>query len=280
MILLRPFFATAALAAVVLSGQAQSATPDVLHEGLLKVSLTDFISGKYSLSYERVVGDWTTAEFTVTGIGMTTTDYTYTIAQPLLYPWDSFYPNLPADLDMEISGWEVQAAVRKYGWVDDGVPDGFYASAFLTAGAATVHADERIRDVAFDPDTVTFEPGAFLDEIDHTLNVTKWGFGLTIGYQWLTESGLGLDAYMGPMFRGITRTHHGRILSGGSARHRAPADPAALLDGRRTGRALQRQHRPLVLGGAARELGFLSLRLTEAFRRAGCRPARVLPAST
>ena len=207
MTLFRPFFATAALAAVVLSGQAQSTTPDVLHEGLLKVSLTDFISGKYSLSYERVMGDWTTAEFTVTGIGMTTTDYTYTIAQPLLYPWDSFYPNLPADLDMEISGWEVQAAVRKYGWVDDGVPDGFYASAFLTAGAATVHADERIRDVAFDPDTVTFEPGAFLDEIDHTLNVTKWGFGLTIGYQWLTESGLGLDAYMGPMFRGITRTY-------------------------------------------------------------------------
>ena len=184
------------------------------------MSLTDFISGKYSLSYERVVDDWTTAELTVTGIGMTTTDYTYTIAQPLLYPWDSFYPNLPADLDMEISGWEVQAAVRKYGWVDDGVPDGFYASAFLTAGAATVHADERIRDVAFDPDTVTFEPGAFLDEIDHTLNVTKWGFGLTIGYQWLTIPGGSARivrqrtqqrstgrAYMGPMFRGITRTY-------------------------------------------------------------------------
>ena len=207
MTLFRPFFATAALAAVVLSGQAQSTTPDVLHEGLLKVSLTDFISGKYSLSYERVVGDWTTAELTVTGIGMTTTDYTYTIAQPLLYTWDSFYPNLPADLDMEISGWEVQAAVRKYGWVDDGVPDGFYASAFLMLGATTLHADERIRPVAFDPDTVTWEPGSFLDEIDHTLDVKKWGFGLTVGYQWLTDSGLGLDAFVGPMFRGMTRTY-------------------------------------------------------------------------
>ena len=103
-------------------------TPPVLHEGLLKVSLTDFISGKYSLSYERVIGDWSSAEFTVTGIGLTTSDYTYTIAQPSTSPWDSFYPNLPADLEMEISGWEVQGAVRKYGWVDDGVPDGFYAS--------------------------------------------------------------------------------------------------------------------------------------------------------
>ena len=213
---LTTLFATAAFAAVVFSGQAQESTaePNVLHDGLLKVNLTDFISGKYSLSYERMLGNWSSVEATVTGIGMTTSDYTYTIAQPAMYPWDSFYPNLPADLDMEISGWEAQVGVRKYGWVDRGVPDGFYASAFFTAGAATIAADERIRPVAFDPDTVTFEPGAFLDEIDHTLSVTKWGFGLTIGYQWLTESGLGLDAYMGPVFRGITRTY---LMEGYSA---------------------------------------------------------------
>ncbi|MDG1674650.1 MAG: hypothetical protein P8H88_04310 [Flavobacteriales bacterium] len=105
-------FATAALAAVVVSGQSQSSlvseNPEVLHEGLLKVSLTDFISGKYSLSYERVIGPWATAELTVTGIGMTTSDYSYTIAQPVYYGWDSFYPSLPADLDLEMSGWEVQ----------------------------------------------------------------------------------------------------------------------------------------------------------------------------
>ncbi|MGB2228656.1 MAG: hypothetical protein ACPHZB_03955, partial [Flavobacteriales bacterium] len=177
--------------------------PKKLHDGLIKVNLTDFISGKYSLSYERVIGPWTTAEFTVTGIGMTTSDYTYTIAQASYYPYSSFYPSLPADMTTEMSGWEVSGAVRKYGWVDDGVPDGFYASAFLMAGGVTIEADERLRPVAFDPDTVQWEPGAFLDEVDHKLDVTKWGFGLTVGYQWLTESGLGIDAYMGPMFRGI-----------------------------------------------------------------------------
>ena len=181
--------------------------PQILHDCMVKVSLTDFIAGKYSLSYERVLGNWSTAEVTVTGIGMTTSDYSYTIAQPVYYGWDSFYPNLPADLDLEMSGWEVQGAVRKYGWVDDGVPDGFYASAFLTVGAATIHADERIRPVAFDPDTVTWEPGSFLDEIDHTLDLKKWGFGLTVGYQWLTDSGLGLDAFMAPCFAGS----HARI---------------------------------------------------------------------
>ena len=212
--------ASAAFAAVVFSAQAQesSAAPEVLHDGLLKVNLTDFISGKYSLSYEHMLGNWSSVEATVTGIGMTTSDYTYTIAQPAaplsISPWDSYYPNLPADLDMEMSGWEAQVAIRKYGWVSRGLPDGFYASAFITAGSTTIDADERIRPVAFDPDTVTFEPGAFLDEIDHTLSVTKWGFGLTIGYQWLTKSGLGLDAYMGPMFRGITRTY---LMEGHSA---------------------------------------------------------------
>ena len=163
--------------------------PTKLHDGLIKVNLTDFISGKYSLSYERVIGPWTTAEFTVTGIGMTTSDYTYTIAQASYYPYSSFYPSLPADMTTEMSGWEVSGAVRKYGWVDDGVPDGFYASAFLMAGGVTIEADERLRPVAFDPDTVQWEPGAFLDEVDHKLDVTKWGFGLTVGYQWLTESG-------------------------------------------------------------------------------------------
>ena len=40
-----------------------------VHDGLIKVNLTDFISGKYSLSYERVIGPWTTAEFTATALG-------------------------------------------------------------------------------------------------------------------------------------------------------------------------------------------------------------------
>ena len=45
--------------------------------------------------------------------------------QPHLLSLGQFYPSLPADLDLVLSGWEVQAAVRKYGWVDDGMPDGF-----------------------------------------------------------------------------------------------------------------------------------------------------------
>ena len=202
----RRFLLSATFGLTTLTTWAQADAPERLHDGLVKVNLTDFISGKYSLSYERVIGPWTSAELTVTGIGMTTSDYTYSIAPPVTYPWDSFYPSLPADLELVLSGWEVQGAVRKYGWVDDGMPDGFYASVFLTAGSANVEADERIRDVTYDPDTVTFEPSAFLDEIDHTLKVTTWGFGLTVGYQWLTESGLGVDAYFGPMFRGMTRT--------------------------------------------------------------------------
>ena len=35
---------------------AQDMSTPPVRGGLLKVSLTDFISGKYSLSYERVIG--------------------------------------------------------------------------------------------------------------------------------------------------------------------------------------------------------------------------------
>ena len=101
-------------------------------------------------------------------------DYTYNIAQPSTSPWVSF-PNLPADLEMEISGWEVQGAVRKYGWVDDEVPDGFYASAFATVGSVSISADETFREVNFDPDTVF--AAADLVEIDHTLSLKRWGLG-------------------------------------------------------------------------------------------------------
>ena len=48
---------------------------------------------------------------------MTTSDYTYTIAQASYYPYSSFYPSLPADMTTEMSGWEGSGAVRKYaGW--------------------------------------------------------------------------------------------------------------------------------------------------------------------
>ena len=94
---LASLFATAAFAAVVFSAQAQESStgPEVLHDGLLKVNLTDFISGKYSLSYERMLGNWSSVEATVTGIGMTTSDYTYTIAQPATYPLGQLLPQPP-----------------------------------------------------------------------------------------------------------------------------------------------------------------------------------------
>ena len=50
------FKATATLAVVLLGTSSNPpALPERLHDGLVKVSLTDFISGKYSLSYEGVI---------------------------------------------------------------------------------------------------------------------------------------------------------------------------------------------------------------------------------
>ena len=104
----KPFlFLGVALITMTAPLQAQTnESPVRLHDGLLKVSLTDFIAGKYSLSYEHVFGTWASAELTVTGIGMTANNSTYTIAQPLVDPFSSFYPSnlvLPADFETELS---------------------------------------------------------------------------------------------------------------------------------------------------------------------------------
>ena len=80
--------------------------------------------------------------------------------------------------------------------------------------------------------------GGLFDEVDHKLDVTKWGLA-AVGYQWLTESGLGIDAYMGPMFRGINRTF---VMDGYPTKKPATlfaSASTALLDVARTGRALQ-----------------------------------------
>ena len=189
--------------------QTTEEAPTMMAQGMVKLNLTDFAFGKYSMSYERMFDGWTTAELTVSGIGLTSQSSAYSIARPAYDPLDSYYIDypIPADVEAVYSGWEVTLAARKYGWVDQGIPDGFYASVFGTVGGLSVTMDERIPVLDFDPDTVDWALDAFVDEIDHTLDVKRWGFGVTLGYQMLAANGLGVDAYIGPMFRGITRTY-------------------------------------------------------------------------
>ena len=184
------------------------APPAFLEQGLFKVNLTDFVFGKYSMSYERAVGTWASAELTLTGVGMTSTDHTYSVAQPLIDAWNSSYPNLPADMEITMNGWEVRAAARKYAAVDIGLPNAFfYASAFASLGATVLTGDEHIHPLPAGMDTVVWAPGAFLDEVDHTLDVQTFGLGFTLGFQYVTENGLGVDGFLGPMFRGVHQTY-------------------------------------------------------------------------
>lgn len=181
-----------------------NSTKPLVANGLVKISLTDFAWGKYSLSYERVIKDYLSAQLTISGIGMTSNHNAYSIASPTEFqPLQG--PVIPADIKISQSGWNVTASIRKYGWVDEGTPDGFYASVFGTIGKTSVDADEHIGSLAFDPDTISWSGDPFFDEIDHTVDFTRWGFGLTIGYQWLTKNGIGLDLFCGPMFRGMSK---------------------------------------------------------------------------
>ena len=195
---------------------------------------------------------------------------------PGVRPLDSYYIDypIPADVEAVYSGWEVTLAARKYGWVDQGIPDGFYASVFGTVGGVSVTMDERIPVLDFDPDTVDWALDAFVDEIDHTLDVKRWGFGVTLGYQMLAANGLGVDAYIGPMFRGITRTYDMPAIRGRRRAHRGTAPEQLLLPPRHEPGDLLRQHRPLVRGRHPCIHGVLTV-LRSAARRAASR--RALP---
>ena len=84
------------------------------------------------------------------------------------------------------------------------------------------------------------------------------GFGLTIGYQWLMQSGLGLDAYLGPMFRGITKefTMEGRSPSEAEASSASAPNNGTGWGG---AGALQQQYGALVHWRPAHQHGVLGL---------------------
>jgi len=192
-----------ALATSALHAQQVSADAPAQFGQGLKVSLTDFAFGQYTATYERVLGSSTTAAISLGGIGYTQELRDVYIASGYNMNtgmWDA----VQADFTAEVSGFELTPEVRRYGYIHDGLPEGFYGAAYLQIRRATVVADEDI-------DLATVTSGWFETEygheIDHTLKYGSFGAGFGVGYQWLADNGLTVDANFGPMFRSVSRTY-------------------------------------------------------------------------
>ena len=198
------YFAAVAISAAM-AASAQQVTEDApaQYPQGLKVSLTDFAAGQYTATYERVLGSSTTVALSIGGIGYTREERGAYIASGYNMNTGQ-WTGVQADFLAEVSGFEFTPEVRRYGYIHDGMPEGFYGSAFLQLRRQTCVIDEDI-----DPATVTSDwyETAYAHPIDHTLKMGSFGGGFAVGYQWLADNGLTVDANFGPMFRSISRDY-------------------------------------------------------------------------
>jgi hypothetical protein len=198
------YFAAVALsAAMTASAQQVSQEAPAQYPQGMRVSLTDFAAGQYTATYERVLGSATTVAVSIGGIGYTRELRDAYIASG--YDLNTgMWKGVQADFLAEVSGFEVTPEIRRYGYIHDGMPEGFYGSAFFQLRRQTSTVDEDI-----DPsvDASDWYETSYAHPIDHTLQVGSFGAGFAVGYQWLADNGLTVDANFGPMFRSISRDY-------------------------------------------------------------------------
>jgi hypothetical protein len=197
-------FAVVAIAASVVpvaSAQKVVGEAPAQYEHLVKVNLLDFAFGQYTASYERVIGPYTSVALNLGGIGYYDASESYSIGSN--YNAWGIWSNAPAEIEMEVSGWEFTPEIRRYGFIFDGMPEGLYASAFLQFRGLTAAVDESLDIEDIDSELYGID---YPHEIDHTLRFFSVGGGFNLGYQWMADNGLAIDAYFGPMFRSVRRT--------------------------------------------------------------------------
>lgn len=103
-------------------------------------------------------------------------------------------------MEAEVSGWELSPEVRRYGYIHDGMPEGLYVAGYMQLRSLRAQVDE---DVDFtSPNLYGVD---YQHEIDHDLRLFTFGAGINLGYQWIADNGLTIDAYFGPMFRSVNR---------------------------------------------------------------------------
>lgn len=198
-------FATAALALSTLTqvnAQKVEGEAPAQFEHLVKVNLLDFAFGQYTASYERVVGPFTSVAFNLGGIGYYDAANSYNLGS-YYDVWGNWY-NAPAQIELEVSGWEFTPEIRRYGFIYDGMPEGLYASAFMQLRKVTAVVDETLELDDVDSELYGID---YPYEIDHTLDFFSFGAGFNLGYQWMADNGLAIDAYFGPMFRQVARSY-------------------------------------------------------------------------
>lgn len=186
--------ALAVLSASLFSPVSAQAEPQ--EEALLKLNMFDFVHGRYELLYEKVLDHETTFQMAINGIGWVENarggQYYYDDETFTDYYFDS-------EAVLEHSGWGITPEIRRYAWVNGGVPEGVFLSLFARYEVHAISVDEEAIDISDWPESFSIYDG----EVDFSAKRTQMGAGLLVGFQWVADNGISLEVFMGPEFRSL-----------------------------------------------------------------------------
>lgn len=150
---------------------AQEDTP-ALGKNIIKLNVEGLLTDRYQMSFERVLGKYTS-------IQLTSGFYFDYLKQD--------NSNGEASNTEKTNGWLISPEFRVYlsEFTNDQTPEGVFVA---IAGNYSTRKDEEHRTDAFN--------NSFT--IETTENV---GLGIAIGFQYITDFGVGFEAYVGPQFR-------------------------------------------------------------------------------
>lgn len=190
--------------ASTVNAYAQEINPDATYgfDKLVKVSLSDFALGRYSIAYEHTLNDQSTVSVCLSSIGKYDHMRNYYLGS--YYDELGYWHGFRSDLDVAMTGFEISPEIRRYARVNDRMPDGLFASAYVQFRSVSVDVDESFDDTDF---MDNWHDTAYPHEIDHTMKLTSLGLGFSIGYQWIADNGLAIEAFAGPLFRAVSRTY-------------------------------------------------------------------------
>lgn len=169
---------------------------------LVKVSLSDFALGHYTVYYEHALNAQSTILLGLSGIAKYDRFQGYSIGS--YYDEFGYWYGVDSNLDIAMTGFEITPEIRRYALVNDRMPEGLFASAYGQFRSLSVDTDESFETSDL-PETWYDTPYPY--EIDHTMKVTTFGLGFSVGYQWMADNGLAMEAFIGPLFRAVSRSY-------------------------------------------------------------------------
>ena len=169
---------------------------------ILKVSISDFAIGQYTLGYERIMGpDWS-VNATISGVGYEVASQNYSMGH-YYDEWGQWF-SMQGEMEARVEGVALSFGLRKYSAAHEIRSHGFYGGVFTQYRRCTTELSEEFEE--FEPFSELYGL-TYPYRVDHTATISSFGVGVELGYHWLAANGLSLDVFAGPMFRSMSRKH-------------------------------------------------------------------------